>query len=430
MKQSPLKVSLTDFIRHIDSIRETLPMTSILFQAFAVTAVKDYQEFCKTNVETIDVDGKEMVVVKLGEGKIYEALESSMVVSGLAEKVLSSSLFVSLISQYDAFLNRLIRIIFSLKPEMLNGSDRVLTFSQLIDFNNMADAREYIIEKEIDTIMRKSHAEQFEYLEGKLNIKLRTNLPVWPEFIEITERRNLLVHCDGIVSNQYINVCALHNYKSINAKVGDQLDIKDEYFNRAYEILFEIATKLTHTIWRKFLPEDLANADSALNDICYNLVNSGTFDLADNLLEFAVTQKKHHDDESKSIFIINASLSKYLQNESNCAEKYLKLKDWSSSGYDFKLAVAILRENNVDALDLIRKIGSTGEIKQTQYQQWPLFTRFRELQEFKNLYKEIFEEEFKIIEIPKRPIVELNSKAQVIKKSKKAKASTPVILDK
>lgn len=48
--------------------------------------------------------------------------------------------------------------------------------------------------------------EQFEVLQKRLELKL-TEFPHWRRFVEAAQRRNLLTHCDGIVSEQYLSVC-------------------------------------------------------------------------------------------------------------------------------------------------------------------------------------------------------------------------------
>ena len=119
--------------------------------------------------------------------------------------------FVSLISQFDSFLSSLLSVLFEIKPEFVDTFDRKLDLSQITNLGSIPKARKYIIEKEIEGVLRGSHEEHFQYLENKLRISLRKDLTAWPTFIEITERRNLLVHCDGVVSSQYISVCKKNN---------------------------------------------------------------------------------------------------------------------------------------------------------------------------------------------------------------------------
>lgn len=90
-------------------------------------------------------------------------------------------------------------------------------------------------------------------MENNFKIPLREGLEVWAKFIEITERRNLFVHCDGIVSKQYLEVCNKHGFDfSKPLSVGEKLDVVPDYFESAYECLFEVGVKLGHVLWRKF----------------------------------------------------------------------------------------------------------------------------------------------------------------------------------
>ena len=415
--------NLEAFLRHIDAIRDTLPMTMLLIQPYNKKANDDFMKFLNENVKEIEDDnGKKRLLVKSDESTIFETLERNASTSALASKIIPESLFVSLISQYDAFLTRLLRAIYEIKPDVLNGSERNLTFSQLVEMETIDNAREFIIDKEIDTVLRKSHAEQFDYLEKLIGIKLRENLPIWQTFIEVTERRNLLVHCDGVVSNQYLKNCNENKCKIENVKVGDRLGAEHKYFTSAYKCLYEIATKLTHTIWRKYLITDLKIADGELNDVCFHLINTKSFELADILLEFGCSQKKHFNDSTKNVFIINGALSKYLQEKKEEAKQILDKKDWSASSDDFKLAYAVLTDDFERAYEIMTKIGDNGEVDNSDYKQWPLFTKIRKEDKFKETFQTIFKEEYTVMETPMRPLQELINKE--IKRNKELQEKT------
>ncbi|WP_298496161.1 hypothetical protein [uncultured Algibacter sp.] len=408
MNGKELHVNLHTFLRHIDSIKDTLPMTMLLIGPHQKKASQKFEKFIEENVEEIEVEnGEKAIAVKYEESKIFETLSKNSEISILASKIIPESLFVSLISQFDAFLNRLFRALFDIRPEYLNNSERNLSFSQLVEFSSIEKAREYIIEKEIETILRKSHTEHFEYLENKLSMPLRKDLPIWKIFIEITERRNLFVHCDGKVSSQYIKVCKENHCKIGDTKVNDRLTVELEYFIETYECLYEIATKLTHTLWRKLLKDDIEEADRKLNDTCFDLMSSKQYKIADILLDFACLQKKHHNDAFKNVFVVNKALSQYLQSKKKEAKTIINSKDWSASSDDFKLAHLVLNEKYDECYELMKKIGNDGEVDKENYMTWPLFYSLRKKDKFKETYKEIFDEEYHILEIPKRPLQEI-----------------------
>ncbi|WP_286760716.1 hypothetical protein [Salegentibacter sp. UBA1130] len=408
MNGEKLHENLHTFLRHIESIKDTLPMVLLLINPYQKKANEKLIKFLENNVEEIDdEDGEKVIAVKYEETRIFESLSKNYETSSLASKIIPESLFVSLISQYDAFLNRLLKALYDIRPEYLNNSERNISFSQLVEFKSIGEAREYIIEKEIETVLRKSHSDHFEYLESKLAIPLRKDLPVWSTFIEITERRNLLVHNDGKVSNQYFKVCKENKCVLEDMKLNDRLRVTPEYFKKAYSCLFEISVKLTHTLWRKLLKDDLEEADKKLNDICYDLLSSKQFNIADILLDYACKQKKHHNEALSNIFTVNKSLSKYLHNNKEKTNSIISQKDWSASSDNFKLAHLVLTENYKDSYKLMKKIGNDGEVDKENYMTWPLFSDLRKEKGFKDTFKEIFGEEYTVLEIPKKPLQEV-----------------------
>lgn len=188
---------------------------------------------------------------------------------GLALETIPRSYLMTLISHYDAFLGELIKFILLAKPELLTVSEKNLSLAQLIDFGSIENAKNFILEKEIEGVLRKSHAEQFSWMESKFNIPLRQGLDIWSDFIEITERRNLYVHTGGIVSSQYLKVCRENGVPLANVTIGDELSVDSQYFQAACNVIFELAFKLAHVLWRKFLPDQLSQADSNLMEIGY-----------------------------------------------------------------------------------------------------------------------------------------------------------------
>jgi len=121
-----------------------------------------------------------------------------------------------LVHKYDAYLGRLLRVAFYIRPEILAASDKTLTYTDLASFKSLSAARESLIEREVESVIRDSHIDHFNWMEKRFDLPLRKDLEVWPKFVEITERRNLFVHCDGIVSSQYLSVCKAHGVQLVS----------------------------------------------------------------------------------------------------------------------------------------------------------------------------------------------------------------------
>ena len=267
---------------------------------------------------------------------------------------------------------------------MLHSSEKTLSLGRLVQLGDYESAREFLIEKEIESILRSSHAEHFIWLENKLGITLRKELASWQHFVEITERRNLFVHCDGIVSHQYLANCSEHKVAfSSEPKLGERLTVTPEYYQSACDCLAEIGVKLAHVIWRKLLPNEREGADDSLNDTCYELIVKDNFVLAIELLEFATAVlKKFASERHRLTFLLNlAQAYKWKGDEHKCDE-LLAREDWSATGDDFRLCLAVLKEDYDQAATLMGIMGPEGIISEASYRDWPVFRKAREREEF------------------------------------------------
>lgn len=264
---------INNYIKHIDSLYDTFPFVCIILEATDYTEQGKLDKFVKTKGEQKENDkGEKTFTFKGPNSRRFLDLQKKAESSGISRKIVQNNFLVSLVSQFDVFVGNLIKVMYKSKPEMLNGSDKIFTYSQLSNFESLQDAKEFIVEKEIESVLRDSHEQQFKWLENKLGIPLTKGLDSWPTFIEITERRNLFVHANGKVSSQYLSVCKKHNVTlPSETKLNSTLNIDKEYFKNAYICFFEIGVKLCHVLWRKLIPDDICDADDDLNDIAFDL---------------------------------------------------------------------------------------------------------------------------------------------------------------
>lgn len=391
-------VETKQFIGHIVGLQATLPIVMAILEVTDERVKKNFIEFVTKNGLEILEQTDDSTTFKVAYELYHEfnKLSSKVESTELSYKIVPRSFVVSLISQYDAFLGRVIRTILHIKPEILNSSEKNLTYSQLIKFSSLDEVKELIIEKEIETVLRKSHSEQFDWLENKLDMPLRKDLSIWPKFIELTERRNLFVHCNGIISSQYISVCNEHKVEhQTECRVGGSLSVTPEYFYDAYMCIFEVGVKLAQVIWRKLQPTMLADADDNLNDICFSLICKEEYKLAIKLLEFAThILKKWGSDVNRRMFIINKAQCYKWDGQNDTCVRIINSEDWSSCDYRFLLAKSVLLDDFNRASELMCSIGVNGPVKKSDYRDWPLFKEFNKSEIFNSTYKAIYGEEF------------------------------------
>ena len=88
----------------------------------------------------------------------------------------------------------------------------------------------------------------------------------------------------------------------------------------------------------------------------------------------------------------------------------METKNWSATSDDFRMANEFLLEKYDNVYALMKKVGNNGDIDKTDYREWPIFSKIRKEKKFQDTDKEIFDEEYAILETPKRPVQELVEK--------------------
>lgn len=308
------------------------------------------------------------------------------------------SFFIGLFSEYDVFLGSLLRAIYSRKPELFRGIRREIALTDLIEFGNLEAVMLDMLEKEIESFRRESYVEQFCKLEQKFDIKSLRAFPEWPTFVEIGQRRNLMAHNDGCVSQQYLFICEREKYVfDPRPNVGEKLDIDAKYLAGSIFILCKVAFMLCHTLWRKVLPDECPAADDAFNATVYELLVTKRWRHAAEFGLFGLQEQmvRQATDMNRLIRVINTAIALKQLNRQSEVDQLLGSEDWSASLREFALANAVLKDQFGVAGKIMRDIGRRGElINQFNYHEWPLFETFRDRVEFQEAYADIYGEPF------------------------------------
>jgi hypothetical protein len=384
------------FVGTMESYRKFIPLT-LAFAPFMSFAMAD-----KTLGDFANSKGKKRAELSNDETAVYELdigchreftiLTDQLHSAREGVKRLPEIMVVGLISSYDAFLTDLLKVVLNKQGETLFTSDKTLTFSDLFKFSTMEDAKRSLIDKEIETVIRSSHHDQFRWMESKFDVKLREGLAIWPRFIELCERRNVLTHNGGVASNQYLVNCRTHKVDVTKLKEGDMLPVGIDYFSGAVGVIYEIGIKLCYVLWRKFSKRESNTADCAVNELCFNLIHGRAYGIAEAILRFSVNGfQAKREERTLSMMTINLANAIRLQNREDEATLLLNSKDWSAASRDLKLGVAAVK-GDIDGLtELMKGIGNSGNNAE-HYRTWPVFRGWQSNSKFTETFESIFGE--------------------------------------
>lgn len=299
----------------------------------------------------------------------------------------------SLVSAFDWLMAALLRTVLSGRPQLLNAKE-AMTYERLCKFENISEARLYVLNHEVDSLLRDSREKQFKWLERSLGLAtLRGDKELWASFVEVEQRRHMFVHCNGHVTEDYLTECKRHGVALPDGiRTNDTLTIDAGYFNNACSQVMEMGAKLTQVVWRKVLPND-ARADGAFTDMCYQHILREDYPLAIRLLDFAIETSafKFHDRNHVLPNVLNLAQAYKWSGDDDACSRVLEKEDWSATNALFRMAKACLEGKFEDALKLVEEIGADcPDVDQSYYRDWPIFKELREQKEFPNLVERIF----------------------------------------
>jgi hypothetical protein len=341
-------------------------------------------------------------------------------------EILAKSLFTQLFAEFDAYIGELLKIVYLKNDKLLKGISREISLSDLLDFDDLNSVKLSMLDKEIETFRRDSYIEQFATLEKKFNLPLK-KFSEWSQFVELSQRRNILTHNGGLVSDQYLIVCAKEGHKfPSKPKVGDSLGVTFVYFSSAARLLSKVGLMLAYTLWSKVFPEESAQMHRALNETIFVCLQQKRWQFVAELEDFVLSapMRKDVSEINLRVRIINISIGLKFAGKDAEAMRLIKSFDWSASYRDFKLAIAVLQEQYDEAIKIMKNIGKTGEIlDQHSYHTWPLFTQFREHPEFYEAYFHVYGETFAEKVDTAKGSVEAHAKSPEVRSSDRAKGS-------
>lgn len=385
------------FLENINCLSDSFEYSENMLRQQNIAAQREYNIFIKPFVSK-GADGTVTTTIPARKEKEYQHLRRKLNRSQESSKLLLRSYIVSMVSQFDAFIASLLRNIYAINPDKLKQSDHKLTFAELQGFSSIEEAREHIIDSKIENILRDSHQEQFKEIGSSIGVEKLNKFANWSTFVEITQRRNLFVHSNGIVSNQYLNVCKTEGVDLKDTKKGDQLEVDRDYFLKAFNVFYEVAIKLSQMTLRILL---LKKDKTALGDIdkciitnIYDLITEERYDVAIELSNFALDEKFKHNDKDRIYLTLNrAQAYKWSGDDAKC-QSLLSEADTSAWSSELKCPKYALEGKLDKVCEIMQSTGQNGEIlKAEQYRNWPIFKEVRNEPKYRETFKAVFGEE-------------------------------------
>jgi hypothetical protein len=303
--------------------------------------------------------------------------------------LLRRSALVILASYFDLLFSDLIQSFYLRHPTALPSDEYVLSLADLRAIGSIEEAERYLITKESDKVLRRSLEDQLGYLSNRPKIDLEPLTDCINDLTELVQRRNLLIHNDGIVNRIYLARVPQSYTEANEIEEGQQLHVDPQYLSNAIETVYVAGIILIQQCWRKWEKEESEQADGALIDHIYESLLEKRHALTIRLAQYGSSIDFATDHDSRIVTINRAIALKEL-GEIEEMERVLSERDWSSCATKFRLALHVLRDEEGSVFELLPKAIAVEEVGRQALEEWPLFRSLRTNQRFLEAIEQYF----------------------------------------
>jgi len=293
---------------------------------------------------------------------------------------------VMLLSYFDYLFSDLIHFYYRRYPNALIGKDLSISLEELKQCFTKEEAVDFILNKKVESVLFGNLKHQITFFKNDLNIDICEKIINWDFINEAIERRNLIVHNNGVVNRKYMNsIRSFSNTTNpIKLNEGEILSIDNNYYNAIYDEIFLAGLILVQNCWRKWIHENIDEADTSLIFLTEKAATREKWKLAERLGSFSKNiQIQSEDDKNKIMICYCETLRRQNKNE-EFKKEFNKLNNIGSPM--FLAALCALRDDIEGFYVHVRKIAEAGKISKDVFfdtREWPVFNEFRRVEGYK-----------------------------------------------
>lgn len=327
------------------------------------------------------------------------------------EEILYRSSLMNLVVFFETMIGDVIRCYIDIAPDAF-VEKKSLTFKQIKELGGFENATEFLIENEMENIIRGGYKDWMTYIHNKMDVSLDIVKEDEEQMIEAIKRRNLFVHNDGKVNNIYLKDIGSKYRDGI--KKGKKLRVDSDYMKKTILIFKKIGYLILLSVMKK-LDKQSNRYWGIFERVAFNELKNKNYELSECIYE-KLQNDKMICFSDKLISKINYLLSiKYNEEKENI--KYDNI-DMSALADRFKTVIYFLNDDLDNGYKLLEKI-VPNEISLVDLESWPVFDIVRNEERFRVIIdkcKNKKEDEIKkISKINNKSIVRLNKSIKVKK---------------
>lgn len=328
-----------------------------------------------TLVEVDNTDGTKSVLLEAKPGRPIDIGKVALEVEKTIKRHVSlrNSALISLVSCCEWFVAQLLHYFLDKHPAAAGLGERKLTYDELLSFDSLEDARQWIVAEQVEDLLRGNFIDWMKFFTEKLKVDKASISEHSMHCYEACLRRNLLVHNGGVVNKVYLKKVPVD--LEIDSKEGDLVRVDEPYLQNCldrFEVVFLI---LALELWRKIDKGDSSRSGAAVHFSYYALVEQRWF-VAQHIAQYVCNQKEAPESTLLMAKVNYWQSLKWAGAHSAIAAE-VSAWDVSAKGMVFQLAKHLLMDEEQNALSKIPSLLASNQLSIDDLRDWPLFRNLR-----------------------------------------------------
>ncbi len=173
-------------------------------------------------------------------------------------KIFLQMVHIYLFSAFESFNKNLFLELFKGKPELLKSYEKSLKYKEIIEKSSYDEIIHDIASKEVENFGRMNIDKFASKLKKLVNIDLSSRFKKWEGVRENYYRRNIIVHNNGFINEDYKKKIVTIN----NDSIGKELVNDSKYFEAIHNNLREYVFFIIRSINKKLklnIPDNIAS---------------------------------------------------------------------------------------------------------------------------------------------------------------------------
>ncbi|MFE5685090.1 hypothetical protein [Streptomyces sp. NPDC056512] len=291
--------------------------------------------------------------------------------------LLRKSLLVSAVSAFEVFFGSLARFIFAINKSALDDSEHSFTLQQLSNFTQLEDAREYLIERKLSSLIRDSIEVWDKWLKkASSGVSMESIFRDWDLVREAIARRNLVVHTNGKSNQIYVDIVRKIPSQSEGIpSVGSNLVVTEAYLDSILQGFLALGDILTVQVALKLKKHESEQVEDFLMRQLDELYIRESWKALRLLSEFAL--KLSLNREKRSLAQTFNWIAR--KRELGLADIEVEVRAWDTSGLAPRIAhvKSVLLDDFKVAKGEVRDLIASGELTEYEVSVEPLYEELR-----------------------------------------------------